>query len=193
MAVLLLGLALFLGGHLFTTQRAARAGMIAKLGENGYKGVYSIIAAVGFVLIIYGFGLYRNAGMIPVWSPPAGMKHAALLLMLPAFILLAVPKACWLRDKTKHPMMLAIKIWATAHLLSNGDLGGMILFGSFLAWGVISRIAVKKREAIEGAPPRDHEFGRADGIAIFLGLVVYGVFAYWLHPLLIGVPVVPMR
>lgn len=193
MAVMLLGLALFLGSHLFTTQRSARAGMIAKLGENGYKGVYSIVAALGFVLTIYGFGLYREAGMITVWTPPTAMKHGALLLMLPAFILLAVPKACWLRDKTKHPMMLAVKIWATAHLLANGDLGGMILFGAFLAWGVIGRIAVKKREAIEGAPPRDHSFGKSDGIAIFVGLVVYGVFAYWLHPLLIGVAVMPGR
>jgi uncharacterized membrane protein len=193
MAVMLLGLALFLGSHFFTTQRSARAELIAKLGENGYKGVYSIIAALGFVLTIYGFGLYREAGMTQVWNPPAGLKHASLLLMLPVFILLAVPKACWLRDKTKHPMMLAVKIWATAHLLANGDLGGMILFGGFLAWGVIGRIAVKKREAIEGAPPRDHSFGKSDGIAIVLGLAFYGAFAFWLHPILIGVPVVPGR
>lgn len=193
MAVMLLGLALFLGAHLFTTQRSARAGLIAKLGENGYKGVYSIVAALGFVLTIYGFGMYRESGMIVVWSPPAGLKHAALLLMVPVFVLLAVPRACWLRDKTKHPMMLAVKIWATAHLLSNGDLGGMILFAAFLAWGVIGRIAVKKRKAIEGAPPRDHSFGMSDGVAILFGLALYGAFAFWLHPLLIGVPVVPMR
>jgi uncharacterized membrane protein len=193
MSVLLFGLILFLGSHLFTTQRRARAALIGQLGENGYKGLYSILAAIGLVLTIYGFGLYREAGLIQVWNPPAALKHVALLLMLPVFILLAVPKACWLRDKTKHPMMLAVKMWATAHLLANGDLGGMLLFGAFLAWGVIGRIAAKKREAIEGAPARNHSFGKADAVAVILGLAVYGAFAFWLHPILIGVAVMPGR
>ena len=191
MTLLVVGLILFLGAHLFTTQRAARAGLIAKVGAGGYRGIYTGVALAGFVLIIYGFGVYRSSGMIQVWDPPKATKHIALLLMLPAFILLAVPKVSWLRAKTKHPMMLAIKLWATAHLLANGDLGGMVLFGAFLAWAVFARIAVKRRERVEGKIDLSGvAFGGKDMLAIGIGIGVYVAFVLWLHPLLIGVAVI---
>ncbi len=195
MAPLLIGLALFLGSHFFTTQRGARAALISRLGENGYKGAYSLIAALGLVLTIYGFGAYRSAGYIQIWNPPAALTHLTMLLMLPVFILLGAPKVSWLRARTKHPMLLAVKIWATAHLLVNGDLGSMALFGAFLAWAVLARISLKRRPVAgggaEGAPDLSGvRFGRSDAVAIIVGLVVYGVFVYWLHPLLIGVPVI---
>lgn len=193
MLVLILGLVLFLGMHAVTMKRDLRARLIERLGAGGYKGLYSAVSIVGFVLLIYGYGLQRAAGYTPVWEPPVWTRHLALLLNLPIFILLAVSKRpSWLLSRVKHPMLLAVKIWATAHLLANGDLGSMLLFGGFLAWAVMARISVKRRpeEIARSAAMADVAFGRRDIIAIVAGLALYVVFAFWLHPLLIGVPVI---
>jgi uncharacterized membrane protein len=193
MLLLILGLVLFLGMHAVTMKRDLRARLIERLGAGGYKGLYSAVSIIGFLLLIYGYGLQRAAGYTPVWEPPVWTRHLALLLNLPIFILLAVGKRpSWLLSRVKHPMLLAVKIWATAHLLANGDLGSMLLFGGFLAWAVMARISVKRRpeEIARSAAMGKVAFGRRDVIAIVAGLALYVVFALWLHPLLIGVPVI---
>ncbi len=193
MLLLILGLVLFLGMHAVTMARGLRAQLIERLGAGGYKGLYSAVSIIGFGLLIYGYGLQRAAGYTPVWEPPVWTRHLALLLNLPIFILLAVGKRpSWLLSRVKHPMLLAVKIWATAHLLANGDLGSMLLFGSFLAWAVMARISTKRRpeEIARSAAMGNVAFGRGDVIAIVAGLALYVVFALWLHPLLIGVPVI---
>ncbi len=193
MLVLILGLVLFLGMHALTMKRDLRARLIERFGAGGYKGLYSAVSIIGFVLLIYGYGLQRAAGYTVVWEPPVWTRHLALLLNLPIFILLGVGKRpSWLLSRVKHPMLLAVKIWATAHLLANGDLGSMLLFGGFLAWAVMARISTKRRpeEIARSAAMAGVAFGRRDIIAIVAGLALYVVFALWLHPLLIGVPVI---
>ncbi len=192
MLVLILGLVLFLGMHAVTMKRDLRAQLIERFGAGGYRGLYSAVSIIGFLLLIYGYGLQRAAGYTVVWEPPVWTRHLALLLNLPIFILLAVGRRpSWLLSRVKHPMLLAVKIWATAHLLANGDLGSMLLFGGFLAWAVMARISVKRRpeEIARAAAMTNVAFGRRDVIAIVAGLALYVVFALWLHPLLIGVPV----
>jgi uncharacterized membrane protein len=192
MLLLILGLVLFLGMHAVTMKRDLRARLIERFGAGGYKGLYSAVSIMGFGLLIYGYGLQRAAGYTVVWEPPVWTRHLALLLNLPIFILLAVGKRpSWLLSRVKHPMLLAVKIWATAHLLANGDLGSMLLFGGFLGWAVMARISVKRRpeEIARAAAMTNVAFGRRDVIAIAAGLVLYVVFALWLHPLLIGVSV----
>ncbi|OYW67212.1 MAG: NnrU family protein [Bosea sp. 12-68-7] len=193
MLLLILGLVLFLGMHTVTMKRDFRARLIERFGAGGYRGLYSAVSLIGFLLLIYGYGLQRAAGYTVVWDPPVWTRHLALLLNLPIFILLAIGRRpSWLLSRVKHPMLLAVKIWATAHLLANGDLGSLLLFGGFLAWAVMARISVKRRpeEIARAAAMTDVAFGRRDVIAIAAGLVLYVVFALWLHPLLIGVPVI---
>jgi uncharacterized membrane protein len=190
LTLLVAGLALFLGIHLVTTQRALRARLVGRLGEGGYKAVYAIISFAGIALIAYGFGLYRSTGWIDVWYPPAALRHVALLLMWPAIVLVV---ASYLRGniyKTlKHPMLAGIKLWALAHLLANGDLGSIILFGSFLAWAVYDRISLKHRSDA-GAPPIPVGGVVNDVLAVGAGTVVYLALAFVFHPVAIGVPVV---
>jgi uncharacterized membrane protein len=190
MLILILGLALFIGTHLFTTRRETRRGLIERFGENGYKLAYSALAAIGLILIIAGFGAARAAGPPQLWDPPDAFRHLALILNLPIFVLfLAAYLPGQIKQRTKHPMLLAVKLWAFAHLLANGDLASVILFGSILAWGVLARIAAKRREAVEGAPDRSGPL-RNDLIAVVLGLILYALMVKWGHPLLIGVPVI---
>ena len=144
--ILILGLVLFLGTHAFSMARAKRAEAIGQLGEKRFKLVYTLLSIAGLVLIAYGFHQYRASGYIAVWDPPVWTRHLAVLLNLFAFIALAstyLPGH--IRARAKHPMLLAVKIWATAHLLANGDLGSILLFGSFLAWAVAARISAKRR------------------------------------------------
>ena len=129
---MILGLVLFLGVHTLTTQRDLRASFIASVGEGGYKIGYALASLAGLALIIWGFGHYHAAGMINIWYPPKFLKHITVALMLPAVILVV---ASYIRGRIyttlKHPMLAGIKLWAAAHLLANGDLGSIILFGSF--------------------------------------------------------------
>jgi uncharacterized membrane protein len=189
LAVMILGLALFLGAHSFTTQRQLRARVIGATGETVYKIIYALTSLAGIVLIAKGFGDYRAAGLIEIWSPPKWTKHLAAALMLPAVILLV---SAYLRGKiylaVKHPMITAVKTWAVAHLIANGDLGSIILFGSFLAWAVFDRITLKRR-ADAGGPPIPVGGAKNDLIAIAVGIVVYLALAFAFHPIVIGVPV----
>ncbi len=187
--VMIVGLALFLGAHTLPTLPERRTAMLGRFGEGGYKGLFTAVSLLGVALIAWGFGLYRQSGYIPVWTPPRGLSHLALLLMWPALIAFA---AAYLpgeiKRRLKHPMLAGVKIWALAHLLANGDLGSLILFGSLLAWAVYDRISVKKRQPDAGAAiPKG--FGRNDVFAIIAGTIAWGLIIK-LHPWLIGVPVI---
>ncbi len=187
--LLILGLALFLGVHILTTQRQARAALFARLGEGGYKALYSLVALVGIVLIAKGFSIYRATEWVDIWYPPKAFRHITLALMLPAIILVV---AAYIRGRIytalKHPMLAGVKLWAAAHLLANGDLGSIILFGSVLAWAVYDRISLKHRE--DTGPPVPIGGIGNDAIAVGVGIVAYLALAFVFHPLVIGVPVV---
>lgn len=188
MLVLVLGIVVFLGVHLLASFRGLRAGLIERYGLSRYKGVYSLVAAAGLGLIIFGFASYRAEGMIQVWTPPSWTRHLAMPLVWFAFVALASRRAppSRIRGWLRHPTLVAIKSWALAHLLVNGDLGGMILFGSFLTWAAYDRIAVKKRGDM-GAD-RLASFTRGDAIALGAGTAIYGLVLL-LHPWLFGVSV----
>ena len=188
--VMIVGLVLFLGAHSFTTRRDLRARLIASTGEGSYKMLYSLASLAGLVLIVWGFAHYRATGWIDVWSPPRALKHLNLALMLPAVIFVV---AAYIRGtiyvKLKHPMLAGVKLWAFGHLLANGDLGGIILFGSFLSWAVYDRISLKRRSD-PGSPPIPVGGITNDLIAVAVGFVAYLALAFVFHPVVIGVPVV---
>jgi uncharacterized membrane protein len=194
--LMIVGLVLFLGAHTLTTQREVRARVIAASGEGGYKLGYALVSFAGIALISWGFSHYRSTGMIDVWekwcSPEVlrMLKHLAAALMLPAVIMVV---AAYIRGRTyvvlKHPMLAGVKLWAVAHLLANGDLGSIILFGSFLGWAVFDRISLKKRVDAGGPPIPVGGVGN-DLIALAVGVVVYIALAFAFHPVVIGVPVV---
>ena len=188
MLILILGLIVFFAAHGFVTVRGARAGLIERLGQNGYRALFSIVSLAGLALIVYGYGQYRAQDWIAVWSPPGFTRHVADGLMLFAVIFMTaafIPShiKAWL----KHPMLASVKTWALAHLISNGDLGSILLFGAFLAWGVYARIAAKRRG----------DFGTTtapagwtnDIIALMIGIVIYLALGYAFHPMIVGVPV----
>ena len=187
--VMILGLALFFGVHMLTTQRELRARFVASMGEGGYKIFYSLVSIAGLALIVWGFAHYRATGWIDVWSPPTAFKHITVALMLPAVILVV---ASYIRGRIyttlKHPMLAGVKLWAAAHLLANGDLGSIILFGSFLAWAVFDRISLKRR-ADGGGPPIPVGGPTNDLIAVAVGVIAYLALAFAFHPVVIGVPV----
>jgi uncharacterized membrane protein len=192
MTILILGLIILLGMHSLTMFRDTRAGLVARLGEGPYMRYYSLVSLVGLALIAYGFGAYRASGYIQIWNPPVWTRHIALLLMLPAMILLvsAYTKGR-IKRTVRHPMLVAVKIWALAHLLANGDLGSIVLFGLFLAYAVVDRIAIKRRgEVTEEHGAVGSNSATGDIVAVVGGLLVYAAFVMWLHPLLIGVPVI---
>ncbi|MBO4224960.1 NnrU family protein [Bradyrhizobium neotropicale] len=188
--VMILGLILFFAVHTLTTQRGLRGRCIDAMGEGGYKIAYSVVSAIGLALIIWGFARYRATGWIDVWYPPTFLKHITIALMLPAVILVV---ASYIRGRIyttlKHPMLAGIKLWAAAHLLANGDLGSIILFGSFLAWAVFDRISLKHRTDA-GGPPIPVGGAGNDAIAVAVGVIAYVALAFAFHPVVIGVPVV---
>jgi len=191
MALLIAGLVLFLGVHTLPMFPATRNGLAARLGENGYKGIYTLLAVAGLGLIIYGYGVARFEGAPLLYDPPFWLRHVTMLLMVPVFIFLVaayVPSR--IKNALKHPMLVAVKLWAFSHLLANGDLASVLLFGGFLVWAVADRISVKRRgpEAGQIAPAADPG-KHSDIIVILVGLVLYGVFVWKLHVWLIGVPV----
>jgi uncharacterized membrane protein len=190
LSVMILGLLLFFGVHTITMRRELRARIVSGMGEGGYKIGYALVSAVGLALIVWGFARYRATGWIDVWTPPVVLKHIAVGLMLPAVIMVV---ASYIRGRIyttlKHPMLTGIKLWAAAHLLANGDLGSIILFGSFLGWAVFDRISLKHRTD-GGAPPIPVGGPGNDLIAVAVGLVAYLALAFAFHPVVIGVPVV---
>jgi uncharacterized membrane protein len=185
MTLLILGLILFLGSHTLTRFRTLRDGLEAKLGAGPFKGIYSLAALSGFVLIIIGYGQYRAAGYVDVWNPPAFLKHLAYLLMMPVFVFLIAAYAPGkIKSAIVHPMLAAVQFWALAHVLVNGDLGSMLLFGGFLAWGIFARARIGKAVRVKVA------WSIGDTIAIVGGLAAWVIMLMWLHPILIGVSAV---
>jgi uncharacterized membrane protein len=186
--ILVLGLIVFFAGHIFVTFREARAAAIERLGLTVYRALFGLVSLVGVALIIWGFGQYKAHDWIQVWSPPAFMRHITVGLMLFAVIFFtAAYIPSHIKAKAKHPMLAGIKTWALAHLLSNGDLGSILLFGSFLAWGVYARIAAKRRsDIVTTVAPAGWT---NDIIVVVLGIVIYLALGYAFHPIVIGVPV----
>ena len=188
MAILILGLVLFLGVHsIRIVADAWRSSTIARIGEKPWKAVYALASIAGFVLIVIGFGLARR-NPVYLWESPMALRHVSGLLMLIAFVLLVatyVPRNA-VKARLHHPMVLAVKLWALAHLLANGNLADVVLFGSFLVWAVFSFRAARRRDrdaATVYAP------GTATGTAITLlvGVAAWAAFAFWAHGLLFGV------
>lgn len=192
MTLLLAGLLLFLGMHSFAILAPrARDVLAARLGEWPWKGLYSVIAIVGFVLIVKGYAAARLDPVV-LYDPPTWLRHVALLLLLPVFpMVLAAYLPGRIKAALQHPMLAATKLWATAHLLANGTLADVLLFGGFLAWAVVDRISLKRRSgtrALPSAPPSKAN----DAIAIVAGLALYAWFVVRGHQWLVGVPPIAM-
>ena len=186
MGILVLGLALFLGTHsIAIAAPGLRDRGVARLGENGWKGVYAALSLAGFVVLVYGFAMARHSPVV-LYTPPRFLHHVTFLFMLPVFpLIFAAYLPGRIKSAMKHPMLAAVKLWAFAHLLSNGTLADVVLFGAFLAWAVLDRISLKRRAplALRTAPARPFN----DLIAVLLGLAVYALFIGWAHRWLIGV------
>ncbi len=190
---LVLGLALFLGIH--STRIVAegwRGRMIAALGEMRWKGLVSLVSLAGFVLLVWGYGQARM-DTVALWTPPAGMRHLAALLTVPAFIFLVaayVPRN-GIRARLRHPMVIGVKTWALAHLLANGTLADVVLFGSFLLWAVLDFIAARRRDraaaALGDQPAPAPTSGGATALTVVIGLAAWAGFTFWAHGWLIGV------
>lgn len=190
MNLLLLGLVLFLGAHsVRIVADGWRQRRIDALGESGWKAAYSLVSVVGLGLIAWGYGLAR-AEPVLLWEPPKGMAHAASLLTLLAFVLLAAAYVPHNRIKSKlrHPMVLGVKVWALAHLLCNGSLADVVLFGSFLLWAVLNFRAARQRdeEALLSGWPA-HSTTRHTLATVGVGVLAWAGFAFWAHGVLIGV------
>ena len=188
MTALIFGLIVFLGVHSVRVYADAwRTGVRAQIGENRWKGAYSLASIAGFVLIVWGYGQARLSP-VPLWAPMLWTRHLAALLMLLSFILLAatyVPKN-GLKARLHHPMVLGVKVWALAHLLANHTLADLVLFGSFLVWAVLSYRAARQRDRAAGAV---YPAGTAVGTVatLVVGSAAWAVFAFWAHLALFGV------
>lgn len=194
MLPMVIGLVVFFTVHLIPTNPQLRKGLVSRYGESTYKLGFSIVSVLALVLIVLGYHkLQLNPGKNPVlWSPPAALRHATMLLMLASmFLLVAAYIPSKLRDMVKHPMLGAVKFWAFGHLLVNGDIGSIVLFGSFLAWAIYDRVSLKTREG--GRGPLGEKTGTLTGDAavIAIGALAFLGMVYWGHGALIGVPVLP--
>jgi uncharacterized membrane protein len=190
LTTLIVGLIVFFAPHIFVTRREARARLIARIGETPYKIAFSILSAIGLVLIAYGFARYRATEWVNLWYPPVWTRHLALLLNWMAVVCIAaayIPGH--LKRVLKHPMLVGVKLWAFAHLMANGDLGSVILFGSFLAWAVFDRITLKHRSD-PGGPVLARGGWPGDLVAVVVGTVAYIALVLLFHPIIIGVPVI---
>jgi len=190
MTYLTIGLLIFLGVHSVSIAAPAwRDRTAARIGKGAWMGLYSVISIAGFVLLIWGYGLARQHPVL-LYAPPVWTRYVAALLMLPVFpLLLAAYLPGRIKTALKHPMLAAVKFWALAHLIANGMLADVLLFGGFLAWAVADRISYKWRAVrpIQTAPPSKWN----DLIAVVAGLALYVAFAFWLHLQWIGVSPLP--
>jgi uncharacterized membrane protein len=164
-----------------------RTRQLARLGEGKWKGLYSVVSAVGLVLIVWGYGLARAEPTV-LWMPPLWTRHVAALLTVPAFILIVAAYVPGNRIKAGlgHPMVAGVKVWAFAHLLANGTLAGVILFGAFLAWAMADFASARRRDRRAGTVYPAGTIAR-DAVAVIVGLVAWAAFAFYLHGWLIGV------
>ena len=188
MEMLVLGLLVFLGVHsIRIVADGWRTRTVARIGEKPYKGLFSVVSLAGFALLVWGFGTARELPHM-LWMPPAGMRHATALLTLFAFVLLAaayVPGNS-IKARFHHPMVLGVKTWALAHLLANGSVAHVVLFGAFLVWGVFDFIAARRRDRVQGVKYPAGTI-KATVLTVVVGVLGWAVFAFWLHGLLIGI------
>ena len=194
MLYLIAGLVIFLGAHSFAAMRGRRDGDIkSKLGYGPYMGLFSLVSLAGFALIIYGYGQARLDPEVaqPIWTAPEWTRHIILTVMPLAFILLAAAYAPtgYIKKYSKHPMITAVKTWALVHVIYNGDLPSILLFGGFLVYGGLSRVMARIRG--DEGQRRQPANVMGDIIAVVVGLIAYTAFAYYLHPMWIGVSVLP--
>lgn len=192
MSILIAGLALFFAVHIIPTRSHIKSRLVERFGDSGYKIAFTVAALIGLALIVIGFGrLQTGAGWNPhLWSPPVWARHLAFALMWPAMVLLVasfVPSH--IRTRMRHPLLAAIKIWALGHLLANGDLASLLLFGSFLAYAIYDRISVKYREAAPSRPAPAGPWNDVLVVAVGTGLYVFMLLIG--HARLIGVPLLP--
>jgi len=191
MIMLIVGLVLFLGIHsIVLFAPGLRAQLMNKLGKVPYRAIHSVAAIAGLGLIAHGYAAARLDAYW-LWIPPFWMNHINMLLTVFAaiFVAAAIVPGSWIKAKTGAPMLLAIKTWAFGHLLCNGGLHDVLLFGSFLAWGVVGYITHRKRDRAEGVV-REGKIAR-DGISLVVGLILWAVVAFWLHALITGVAPMP--
>ncbi len=194
MFLMIVGLVAFFTLHLVPANRELRDGLVARFGEGPYKIGFSILSLIAFVVIIMGFAKMQDPHYLgsknPIlWYPPVWSRHLAMLLMLPAFIALVsayVPSR--IGAVLKHPMLVAVKIWALAHLLANGDAAGLVLFSSFLAYAVYDRISLKRRGNVGKSAAGVSVIN--DAIVVGIGLTLFILMLFYGHPLLIGKPVI---
>jgi uncharacterized membrane protein len=188
MMALILGLIIFFGVHsVRIISDDFRTRHIEKIGINAWRGMYAAVSFVGLVLIVSGYGVARAAPQV-VWVPPVWAAHLAALLTIPAFILIAasfVP-GTRIRNKFGHPMVLGVKVWALAHLIANGMLADILLFGTFLIWAIVDYVSARRRDRKAGTVYSVGPVSR-DVFAVVAGLIAWVVFALWLHRWLIGV------
>jgi uncharacterized membrane protein len=187
LAILVLGLAVFMGSHPFVGSRSAGSMLTARLGY-GYRIVFSAVSVIGLALIVYGYADYRAHEWTPVWDPPDFMRHITIGLMLIAVILLVaqfVPSH--IKAKAKFPAIAAVKTWALAHLLVNGDRGSIVMFGAFLVWSVFAFASARRRKGT--TLPVAPAGWINDAIVVVLGVIVFLALGYIFHPYVIGVPV----
>lgn len=188
MSVLILGLVIFLGVHsVRIVAEGWRTQTRQRMGDMPWKGVYSVLSLLGFALIVWGFGLARQQP-VQLWSPPVAMRHIAALLTLVAMVLLAaayVP-GNGIKGRVHHPMVLGVKVWALAHLLANGNVAHVVLFGSFLVWAVLNFSAARRRDRADGTT---YAAGTSTGtvITFLVGAAAWAAITFWLHGMVIGV------
>lgn len=188
MTLLVLGLVIFLGVH--STRVFAdgwRSAQVARLGEKGWKGLYTLASVVGLVMLVWGYGVARQTP-VPLWTPVVGLRHLASLLTLLAFVLIAavyVPRNS-LKARIGHPMVVGVKVWALSHLLANHTLADLLLFGGFLVWAVLCFRAARRRDRAAGTT---YPAGTLQGnlLTVVTGVAGWAVFAFWLHGPLMGV------
>mgnify|MGYP001765309033 CR=1 FL=1 len=188
MSLLVLGLVLFLGVHSVRIFADTwRRHTISRMGLGAWKAAYSLVSIAGFVLIVFGWSAARSAPEV-LWIAPLWMKHAASLFTLVAFVLLAaayVPGNA-IKAAVGHPMVAGVKLWAFVHLLVNGTVAGVLLFGSFLAWAVIDYVASRRRDRREGLVRARGSLG-ASVATVVIGVAAWAAFAFWGHAALIGI------
>lgn len=188
MLTLLIGLLIFLGVHsVRIVADPWRTATIARVGEGRWKGAYSLLSLAGLGIVVWGYVIAR-AEPVVLWNPPQWTRHAAALLTLPAFVLIAAAyaPANRLRAAIGHPMLAGIKLWAFAHLLANGALADVLLFGSFLVWAVAAFVSSRRRDRRAGIA-RAAGTATGDMTAAGAGIAAWLLFAFWLHGALIGV------
>ncbi|MGB0750866.1 MAG: NnrU family protein [Gammaproteobacteria bacterium] len=190
MLLLIIGLVLFLGIHSVSiVAEGWRDSTMQRVGEGAWKGIYSLVSLAGFGLIVWGYGEARLDPVL-LYAPPAWLRHVGMLVLLPVFpLLVAVYFPGRIKRVAKHPMLLATKLWAFAHLLMNGMLADVLLFGGFLIWAIADRISMKRRT--QRPLPSLPESKINDVIVFVVGIGIYFVFVKWLHTVLIGIPIMP--